>query len=819
MDNVEKGSLINPSWRYLSASSHSRSNVSQYCPRQPYLSLTLPFSNFPASTHIVRRLQLTTFSHDQGRSDSRNSDGTYEGSHTYFNVEVKEPTGHVRIQHDRIVRNIRACIEPRKHIVCWVLDDNNKPPDAVQHDPLYSTDDGNWLSDIRGGDTIQVIPMAEYPGWINFIIEAHIEIWVGTIDTMDLGRTMAQAPAVWPLYQKLDGSQKETRLIIIEPSADRESDIIQLSLTHISLANSDCIRYEALSYCWGDGREQRPILLKGLEPSLPAIQVFISRNLFAALKTLRNEEIGRIFWIDQLCINQSDLEERAEQVALMGDIYAGAKHVRIWLGELDESAGKDFSTIQTISNAYSQANLSRGDVSAHSGGSSDTIPSGAPITPEISHKVIQTAGGINMQNDSVFQRQWFERVWVLQEAWNIPKSCSVLELSQRVTVMCGSAELPWTAILRAGQCLRSYNGSSYNALIPAIWMVLFKHQESSGDLAQDRITFVPQPRLDILTVLINALEMRATDARDKIFALLTFGEETHQVAELPDPIKPDYSKSVQNVYVDFTRWWIQHYHSLGILSAVHTLTGRTWLDGSKCQGFGAGNTETLDVPSWSFWSDGHSQWRRATLGIGDRGTYNASGDIKVNIGTLGLTMPLRPHVLALKGVRIGVLRSTIYYPFYRRPLISEAMHQAYAEIFDPASTIGTWGHGKTQTHLPLMDHGQLPYHYSTHWRDIPRESLDSTSGLTDPDAPDYLPCHGKCMFSTETGVGVGLCPNGSQVGDLVVILFGSKVPHLLRSSNTPGEYYFVGECYMDGVMHGEAFEGNNVLSEETFFLV
>ncbi|KAL7626445.1 hypothetical protein AAE478_003217 [Parahypoxylon ruwenzoriense] len=825
MTKVEGGSLIDPKWKYLSASSHRRSNVSQYCPRQPYIPLTLLVSDFPASA-LVRRLQLTTVSHDQGTSDNPDNDGTYEGSHTYFDVEVKEPTGHVRIRCQRLQKNIRASLEPRKHILCWVLDQESS--DTAQNYNFGPSENSNWLSVIRGGDTIQIIPMAEYPGWINFVLEAHIEIWVEIIDTIDLRRSLTQALGVQPLYRQLDVSQKETRLLIIEPSADRESDVLQISLTYIYLTNNDHVQYEALSYCWGGGHEQRPILLKGLGASQPATQTFISRNLFVALKALRYEDRVRIFWIDQLCINQSDPEERAEQVALMGDIYASAKHVRIWLGESGETVSNDLSIIQSISDVYSQAKVSvysqakvsREGVLVHDGSIDDTIQAGASITPYTSHWAIRTDGGYAMNNDSVFQRQWFERVWVLQEVWNTPKNCSALELSKRVTVMCGSTELPWPVILRAGQCLRSRNGSNYNALIPAIWTILFKHSNSSGDLTQDYIAFVPQPRSDILTVLINSLEMRATDARDKIFAVLAFGEETHRVAELPDLIKPDYGKSAERVYIDFTRWWIQHHRSLGILSGVHTLTGRTWLDGSKCRDFGASNagrSTTSTIPSWSFWSDGRSEWRRATLGIGDRGTYRASGDMKIGIDLLGLTMPSRPHVLALKGIQIGVIRSTDYYPFYRRPLISEAMHQVYAEIFDPASTIGTWGHGKTQTHLPVMDHGQFPYHYFTHWRDVSRDSLDSSSGQTDPDAPDYLPCHGKCMFFTETGV--GLCPDGSQTGDFVVILFASKVPHLLRPSNTPGEYHFVGECYMEGIMHGEAFEGNNILNEETFFLV
>jgi hypothetical protein len=38
-------------------------------------------------------------------------------------------------------------------------------------------------------------------------------------------------------------------------------------------------------------------------------------------------------WYDAFCINQNDLEERAQQVSFMKDIYARAKHVAVWLGD------------------------------------------------------------------------------------------------------------------------------------------------------------------------------------------------------------------------------------------------------------------------------------------------------------------------------------------------------------------------------------------------------------------------------------------------------------------------------------------------------
>jgi hypothetical protein len=86
--------------------------------------------------------------------------------------------------------------------------------------------------------------------------------------------------------------------------------------------------YIALSYVWGDANDTAEIYLDG-------IKVAVRANLEAALLQLRKYpriQQGFRIWIDALCINQDDIEERARQVAIMKDIYASAWHVAVWLG-------------------------------------------------------------------------------------------------------------------------------------------------------------------------------------------------------------------------------------------------------------------------------------------------------------------------------------------------------------------------------------------------------------------------------------------------------------------------------------------------------
>ena len=57
---------------------------------------------------------------------------------------------------------------------------------------------------------------------------------------------------------------------------------------------------------------------------------------------------------------------------------------------------------------------------------------------------------------------------------------------------------------------------------------------------------------------------------------------------------------------------------------------------------------------------------------------------------------------------------------------------------------------------------------------------------------------------------LGLAPEESKKRDLICILYGCSVPVALRRMVDPAsnkEYYiFIGECYVHGIMDGEAFE-------------
>lgn len=63
---------------------------------------------------------------------------------------------------------------------------------------------------------------------------------------------------------------------------------------------------------------------------------------------------------------------------------------------------------------------------------------------------------------------------------------------------------------------------------------------------------------------------------------------------------------------------------------------------------------------------------------------------------------------------------------------------------------------------------------------------------------------GKTLFVTERGL-LGLGFPEIQAGDLLVVLRGAAVPHVLRQSQEKyPTWTFQGEVYVRGIMHGEA---------------
>ena len=128
-------------------------------------------------------------------------------------------------------------------------------------------------------------------------------------------------------YKHLES--REIRLLRLQPSGNLgHYKPLSGNLKTIRLPESNdsiSIRFEALSYFWGDKAADRTL-------SLDNTPFSIKPNLEAALRVLSKGKVERLLWIDAICINQADLKERNEQVRIMSSIYQQATRVIVWIG-------------------------------------------------------------------------------------------------------------------------------------------------------------------------------------------------------------------------------------------------------------------------------------------------------------------------------------------------------------------------------------------------------------------------------------------------------------------------------------------------------
>jgi hypothetical protein len=108
-----------------------------------------------------------------------------------------------------------------------------------------------------------------------------------------------------------------------------KGDAIDLELKPVQHSDGG---YQALSYVWGsEDKPFRATVRDGTGTAVGYIPLTVS--LADALHDLRDsdEVTNKMFWIDQICINQQG-DEKNHQVAIMGDIFRNAAGVITYLG-------------------------------------------------------------------------------------------------------------------------------------------------------------------------------------------------------------------------------------------------------------------------------------------------------------------------------------------------------------------------------------------------------------------------------------------------------------------------------------------------------
>lgn len=234
------------------------------------------------------------------------------------------------------------------------------------------------------------------------------------------------------------------RLLELQPASNMSAELyatlkhVRLAADASSLPNitmAPLELYEALSYVWGERNFSATLRLQdGVK------MMKITPNLAEALRRLRHTDQPRTLWVDQICVNQNDDQEKAQQVSMMARIYESAKQVLVWLGEETAHTELAISSIQDIAASY-------GYLAVRNDHDKYWWPS-IPVLRNDSTGA-QTSLKLAKQNhiDDIYKRTWFTRLWTVQE----------VVLAKKAVILCGPHNLEWkilgsaTTFLRAAQ--------------------------------------------------------------------------------------------------------------------------------------------------------------------------------------------------------------------------------------------------------------------------------------------------------------------------------------------------------------------------------
>lgn len=215
-----------------------------------------------------------------------------------------------------------------------------------------------------------------------------------------------------PLYSPI--SNKSIRLLEIqgteltppEPGTTFRDLAICCRLRTVPLRQieSGMVSYTALSYVWGSTELKRYIICNGhLKP--------VTLNLYDVLWELArgHHEVPRLLWIDAICIDQDDNEDRTTQVQLMSSIYLKAKLVLVWLGNPSINSDKKLERFLTALGSNSPVNLK--DTEYYQDG---------------------------MRSHAI-QAKWFSRIWTFQE----------ICLAKTAAILHNRVLIPWDQFVSA----------------------------------------------------------------------------------------------------------------------------------------------------------------------------------------------------------------------------------------------------------------------------------------------------------------------------------------------------------------------------------
>lgn len=519
--------------------------------------------------------------------------------------------------------------------------------------------------------------------------------------------------------------------------------------------SSQPVVYEALSHVWryGENKKTTWAYVNATEqtgrasPSCSVSTLEITEDLATTLRHLRGEK-SRMLWVDMICINQKDINERSHQVRRMGMIYSLAQRVVVWLGTEHSHSKLAMSTLEHLGE---QVELIAGGTWRLNAPNADK-PSWA-----------RTCVALPFDEDTwiaisaLVNRPWFSRVWVWQEAKLANNRTSVLQ--------CGHDQVLLYTFGRAVWCAATKPRTA--ALTQALQSALFE----AGD-AVVRVTQQP-----FLHTLLHLSRKACQDPRDKFYGALGLAPPS-----ITNQIVPDYTRAVEDVYKESCLVLSQTTGRTDFLLAcdlaTRSLGGATW------------------IPDWSVPPPKFPRWHFHA--------YQASG----NSMAVATALP-GSETIELQGLRCSTVRcvqagpsdDTVSFATTIKKWMPDnpsADYRTGESVFD--AFVRTLRCNLLVDRVPI-DHS-LPS-FTSAKRSIQKLLSNEWSG--DQDDVSFPEAVNKSFITLDDG-SMGTTSAATKAGDVICVVLGCPLPVILRA-NSSGGFHIVGTAYIHGLMDAEALLG------------
>lgn len=354
--------------------------------------------------------------------------------------------------------------------------------------------------------------------------------------------------------------------------------------------NPQCPSYTALSYVWGTTTKPKLIHCN-------SIPFYVTQNLYSALIHLRDKSWPTVLWIDAICINQRDNDEKGVQVQRMGDIYRQATRTIAWLGKGTVLSRLAFESCRALAEERRRTLQQSDEAVGHTNGEIATTRS------LLHHLIEMVRPGRLWQLGTIMvllRRAYFTRVWIIQE----------IALSLLLDLACGDEIIPFADFsLAAIDMLASQLGGRKAAHLAHLMTVrsllsspvngglfdLPRLASVFGRLAQDELRM----EKNILTLLTLFRDSVATLDVDKVYSLIGLGEEIERGSTYGIQV---LYQATEEAYVRIARTILSHQNSLRLFGAIthQSPRGGFHLLNHRIDAYlhRSGSSETAMLPTW-----------------------------------------------------------------------------------------------------------------------------------------------------------------------------------------------------------------------------